>query len=464
MRMRAVLLVALAAVIPLVAEGAPLISPAAGTDVVLSLRKAPAGELRLDYRKDSGNDPGVISVGIASDYHYVRSANQLRIHDYKLHRIFLVQGGQTFVNDSLFAEVWYRAMELRNRITIARAIKGAGIESSKEAAVVHDPFFMETELGVVSPDVPRPELQQVTDNGRISWQFNSEEVAAVRYEKTEVPAELQASLRRFWPTFCQIHPDIAAALASSNRMPAELWVKERPFAKDAVIAHWILLQSRLEAAALYPLPAHLPARPTVTAGAYPEIFATLAAASAEKRKPLPQEAYVSKARAAIDKGAGLEALLWVIEMDLARGKPAGRCEPNDTSSYCSLSVQAGPLARGDARTAIAFTTHSPAQLDRPQFAPLPNAYLLRLLWATRRPGKDVTTAENERDLLAALRASPIANFCKDAGDFYAMQWQPFAAWQVWDFGRLMAGHTAGDLLDTIDTVESDLVKSEHDLF
>jgi hypothetical protein len=36
-----------------------------------------------------------------------------------------------------------------------------------------------------------------------------------------------------------------------------------------------------------------------------------------------------------------------------------------------------------------------------------------VLWATRPPGKDVKREAVERDLLAALQASPIANFCKD---------------------------------------------------
>jgi hypothetical protein len=35
-----------------------------------------------------------------------------------------------------------------------------------------------------------------------------------------------------------------------------------------------------------------------------------------------------------------------------------------------------------------------------------------------------------------------------------------AAWQAWDFGRLMAGHTTGDLLDPIETLEGDLVAGE----
>ena len=107
---------------------------------------------------------------------------------------------------------------------------------------------------------------------------------------------------------------------------------------------------------------------------------------------------------------------------------------------------------------------APDEVDRPQFADLPNAYLLRLLWATRPPGKGVDRKERERDLLAALHASPVANFCKDTGDFYAGEWQPFAAWQAWDFGRLMAGHQSGDLLGSIDTLEGSLAAQESVFF
>jgi hypothetical protein len=46
----------------------------------------------------------------------------------------------------------------------------------------------------------------------------------------------------------------------------------------------------------------------------------------------------------------------------------------------------------------------------------------RLLWATRPAGKDVKAADGENGLLAALRASPVANFCKDTGDFYSTHW------------------------------------------
>jgi hypothetical protein len=35
-----------------------------------------------------------------------------------------------------------------------------------------------------------------------------------------------------------------------------------------------------------------------------------------------------------------------------------------------------------------------------------------------------------------------------------------AAWQVWDLGRLMAGHKPADLLDQVDAMEADMVSTE----
>lgn len=128
---------------------------------------------------------------------------------------------------------------------------------------------------------------------------------------------------------------------------------------------------------------------------------------------------MSRAQAAIGRGAGLEALTWVLEMSLAQGHPPGPCNPQDSTPRCQLIRRAGALAKTDNRTAIANQKQAPDEADRPQFDSLPNAYLWRLLWATRLPGKGVSRSETEHDLLAALKASPIANFCKDTGDFYA---------------------------------------------
>ncbi len=197
---------------------------------------------------------------------------------------------------------------------------------------------------------------------------------------------------------------------------------------------------------------------------FPDVFATLSKSVSEKAVPPAQQTYVSRADAALGRGAGLEAIMWVLEMNLAQGASAAACQAEDPRPSCSLLVKAGALAKADPRTAVAFAKQAPDSADRPRFDDLPNAYLLRLLWATRPPGKGVDRKEAERDLLTALRTSPVANFCKDTGDFYAGEWQPFAAWQVWDLGRLMAGHSTGDLLDNVGTLEARLAAEEPAFF
>lgn len=446
------------------ANAVPLVSPSANSDVVLGLRAQPTGELKLEYQEETPDHKSQnVSVGIAADYHYVRSQQGLRVYDYRLRRILQVRGQNNFVNDSLFADAWYRVMELQNRVMLRRMMQGAGL-SGKAPAETVDPFWVETELGVVSSEFPRPSLNRTEDKASSRWLLGKEEIAAARFGTQAVPQEVQGSLRRFWATFARLHPAIVADLAGSNRIPEELTAKVVRIGQPPGVTRWKLISAHWEPSADYPLPRHLAAQPTVPDGGFPDIFATLAAEVADKKVPPPQDSYVGKANAAIERGAGLEAMLWVFEMNLAGGRTEASCAADDPRPFCTLSRRAGPLAKMDPRTAVAFKKQSPDLDERPQFDQLPNAYLLRLLWATRAPGKGVQRSETERGLLTALRASAVANFCKDTGDFYAAGWQPFAAWQAWDFGRLMAGHVDGDFLDQINTLESRLATDQPSLF
>ncbi len=257
------------------------------------------------------------------------------------------------------------------------------------------------------PRFPRPDLKRTEEQGRTRWLLGGEEVVAVRYGTQPIPEAIKGCMRRFWPTLIKIHPQIADELASSDRMPEELWVTEVPHGKEPSTFHWRLSESRIESRAKYPLPPHLTAAPTLDKGAFPEIFATLATEIAAGKAPPAADVYVTRADAAIQRGAGLEAMLWVIEMNLAQGTRTTPCGNNDTRPYCSLAARAGPLAKADPRTAVAFRQKSPDLADRSQFESLPNSYLLRLLWATRPQGAGIERASTERGLLTALRASPI---------------------------------------------------------
>lgn len=433
---------------------APLVSPASGSDVVLAMRAESQPELRLTYNVERPSTPTeAVTFGLSTDYHYRESASSgLSIADFRLKRILRSQKSGGFVNDSLYAEAWYRGAEVSNRANIDEALTKAGVDPVK-GLLSQIPYWAETELGVTSAKFTRPDLHRETVKDRISWSFEGNEVVAVRYRDEPVPTPLRRGLRRWWPSVAPIHPAIVDELAASGKVPAELWVSEVVKGKSLERVHWTLTEARFVESAKYPLPAGLAAMPTEVRGAYPQLFGLLAGSVAEKRAPISQEAYVARAKSAISQQAGLEALLWIMEMQLAAGIQTPCSAPSDTD-HCALAAQAGPLAKMDSRTAIAFTSRSPDASDRAQFDSLPNAYFLHLLWATRPPGNGVKREDSERDLIAALKASPIANFCKDAGDFYAGSWQPFAAWQVYDLGRLMPNHQSADLLGQVDKLEA----------
>jgi hypothetical protein len=456
--------VLVAAIIAYGAHAAPVISPAAGSDAVLSLRAEAQPELRLVYKVERAGAPTEsITVGLAADYDYKLSPSTgLWINDYRLKRWFRVPKEGGLLNDSLYAGAWYRGAELDNRANINAAMNKAGLDTRK-GLLAQDPYWAETELGATTSKFPRPDLRRAQVADRLSWSLGKDEVAAVRYRNEPVPASLRGGLRRWWPSITAIHPVIADELAQSGKVAAELWVKELVQGKTLETSHWTLSEAQLLETAKYPLHPGLASVPTQPRGTYPRIFELLSQEIAEKRSPPPQETYFASAQAAIAHNAGLEAILWVVEMQLAAGVEAPCSTPSETD-HCALAARAGPIAKMDPRTAIAFATQSPDAGARAQFDSLPNAYLLRLLWATRPPGKDVKRNDVEEDLLAALKTRAIANFCKDTGDFYARAWEPFAAWQVWDLGRLLPNHRSGDLLDQIDKLEAEVARQTPALF
>ncbi len=451
------------------ASGAAALSPLDGSDAVLRQHARPAGEYRVQYRVERDGGPvETVAVGVAADYDYDDGTRGHNVRDYRERRVYRVTATHGLANDSLYAQVWYRAAELQNRIAIAGAIRAAGIDQGGERlklAATTDPFWQETELGLVHPSLPRPQLTRRDDGGRTRWLRGEGEVVAARFDGEPVPAAARAGLKRLWLQIARIHPQIADELCAGGRMPAELWVLETSHSgQPPVTAHWTASGARWLEAAPFPLAAGLAAEPTSSGGAFAAVYDELARAVRGRLAPPPPATYAERAQAAIARGAGVEAYLWVIEMSLAAGVQSGACAAQDASERCMLLARVKPLLLADPRRAAITAPAAPDAATRAAFDDVPNAYLQRLLWATRPPAKDVPVGQGEQDLLAALRASPVANFTKDTGDYYLQHWQPAQAWQVWDLGRRMAGHRDGDLLESVAAVERELERKLPDYF
>lgn len=443
------------------------ISPAASSDVVLAARGGPESELRLQYQEDvNGRHRQVVTYGMAQDYDYRETATGLTIYDYRLRRIFRYRPAFNtyYVSDSLYADVWYRAAELQRRSTQAGPVQEARFGPVKGKLTL-SPFWAESELGVITRIYPRPMLTRSDRADRSTWSLDGHVVVSVRWHPVPVPGAMLGALRRLWPHLAPVHPQIVNQLAAAGRIPDELWVETpAPDQRHLQRLHFRLSLYQWVPAAPYPLAPHLDAVPTDSSGVYPQIFATLAADVQKQLLPPTQEQYLEKIEDAVSDGNGLEAILWQMEMRLAQGAPPPECVRDDPRGVCALSQLANSLADNDDRTAVAFAGRSPPMRDRSAYADLPNVYLLQLLWATQPSGDKVTFAQSERGVLAALKASPVANFCRNAGDFYAAAWKADQAWQIWDLGRLMAGHRKGDLLDAIDSLETRLARQYPALF
>src|ERR1700676_4333536 len=105
-------------------------------------------------------------------------------------------------------------------------------------------------------------------------------------------SDVQADLRRWWPSIVPLHPQIVDELAQSGRVPEELWVKQMVHAgKSFETTHWSLIHAEWVEGAKYPLPPGLAAVPTESRGAFPQVFSTLSAAVADKRQPPPENVY-----------------------------------------------------------------------------------------------------------------------------------------------------------------------------
>lgn len=442
------------------------VSPAASSDVVLAARAGQEVELRLQYQKDDGRQRQTLTVGVARDYDYLQTPTELTIHDYRLRRIFRYYPAFNtyYISDSLYADVWYRAAEVQNRSTQAGLVQEAGLGPVKGRLSL-SPFWAESELGIPTRSYPRPMLTRSDREDRTTWTLDHHEVVSVRWHPAPLPAQMQGPLRRLWPHLAPVHPQIVNELVAAGRIPDELMV-EAPAPDDRHLRRlrWTLSHYEWVASAIYPLPPHLDAEPTERTGVYPKIFLTLADEVAKQSLPPDDQNYLNKIESAISDGNGLEALLWQMEMRLAEGVVPPECVHNDPRSMCAFSEVARSLADSDERTAVAFAGRSPPMKLRAAYADIPNAYLLQLLWATEPPGAKVTFADSERGVLAALQAVPVANFCRNAGDFYAGAWKAAQAWQIWDLGRLMAGHRSGDLLDGINTLEASLAREYPSFF
>ena len=322
------------------AQDARPLHPLSSAADIRAGRSQSSSELLLSYRFiDEGGGESRRSIGLGADYAYMVAGRLLTIVDTRVNRMFVVdRGANTFSSESFHSLVSARSMDLDDRVeTYQDKLKAAGRFAPPG---LEDPFWIETDAGMTSPDLPRPQLGRTpVPNGGMQYRYRNESVARFTPAESDVSEAELKNLFRLIRHAMPIHPDILAAMAESKKVPSVLsyaW----PEGDQLVEAQYRLVGLRRVDNVDYPLPED--AVPHIAAsgdaaefikGLEPVLAAV--AAGTHGGGPRTAESYRNAISAEFEAGPNLGTVLTYVEFISNFGPRVVSCpEPPDPAVKC----------------------------------------------------------------------------------------------------------------------------------
>ncbi len=394
--------------------------------------------LTVDMHAEGG--PGVQNV--PQDKHYevdatlgdtwmiVRNGAHTSFFDFDHRRhVEIDEATHTRIDFSLYDAAGFRVMELANRQNLAKMMAAAKIT---QAQAQFDPVDVEHILAI--QDKPGSPLKVATEGRDTVFLNGTRVLARESTQATPVPAaqaRMFAQLMRYtWGG----HPQILAALAQANAIPATLTLTTVNGVTTTTVVKVSSVRPSsagpIDVAAIAPRPDAAARTPVDHILARGDTFTTADVAAARQR------AHDQIAAALADKRS-LDAYLGVIELMLTTGEAPSLDATQKAQLTADPSVVAlGPLLaphpdKGDMQHAI---EHLEALRPRAQS----QGYMLDLFIANDRASLGDRKAALD-GLVAVLQAHPfIAGAYKDLGDNLLMSYDASNAWRCWDLGRRIA--------------------------
>jgi hypothetical protein len=171
--------------------------------------------LRYEVTRAEPNRPAEVStvvIDVAPDWSLTRDGDQAVLRDFRLNRLFLLQG-DSFVSINGLADLVFRVMERQNRTYLQRITSAAGVNTS-------DTCDADTELGLALPSAETASATELVANGRATELRCGDRVAA-RF----IPSDLAAPPAAFWPTMfaaMTTHPTLHRRIRETGRPPEQL--------------------------------------------------------------------------------------------------------------------------------------------------------------------------------------------------------------------------------------------------
>ncbi len=432
------------------------------TDVIEPPRQANAEIAPPDKHPDA---QGTLVLG--PDYFVIDDpADQEKIYDFKLQRIFVLEGARKqFTNMDLLALVAFADAEAQNRNALGHAFGAIGFKM----AMSDQPYY-EAALGVRTRSVAPLRLTLSQDGNSRNFSYNGETLVTVRDGTSPLTPQqgaLFAKALRYLDTF---HPAAVDALQPLRTLPMQIsGVREEGAYKNRNTYSFELLGQESRP---YPLAAGLtpiihPERGERAGFASQLIDIGLKAVSgAAGPRPTAQD-YVADANQAFAAGDGLGAWLAWTALSLHYPDQSALCDGANAPSWCANQKQHMQKATQDPRfrkiaesAALCSSEQSEkgAQvLKDVDVAGEKHGYVATEIMACllRGIGREKAAAltgshfapTSEENELRAYRANPfIPGFYYDTGMALVDGWD-FSGWDLLEIGEALGGGVKGDPYD-----------------
>ena len=394
--------------------------------------------LTVDMHAEGG--PGVqnappdkhyeVDATLGDTWMIVRSGAHTSFFDFDRRRhVEIDEAAHTRIDFSLYDAAGFRVMELANRQNLAKMMAAAKIT---QAQAQFDPVDVEHILAI--QDKPGNPLKVAADGSDTVF-LNGTRVLAreSRYATPVPPAQVRMFsqlIRYTWGG----HPQILAALARANAIPANLTLTTvNGVTTTTAIRVTSLRTSKtgpIDVAAIAPQPEAAATTPVDRILARGDAFTAADVAAARQRVR-------DQIAAALADKRSLDAYLGVIELMLTTGEAFTLDATQKAQLMADPSVVAlGPLL--GPHPDKADMQHAIDQLDALRPHAQSQGYMLDLFIANDRAS--LGERKNALDgLVAVMQAHPfIAGAYKDLGDNLLMSYDASNAWRCWDLGRRLA--------------------------
>jgi tetratricopeptide (TPR) repeat protein len=179
-----------------------------------------------------GAGPGTAKITFAPDGFRIEESGKEVAYDFNKKRVYAIsRADKTYTATDLNAMVYFRVMELGNRLKLQKVLDG--VKATTKSPML-SPIESETVFGMVLPGEKAVSISERTTGDTTTYTHDDKALVTFVPSKNEIDASCKKSYARFIADVCPIHPEIRKKIVANAHLPADLeflYINERGTSK-----------------------------------------------------------------------------------------------------------------------------------------------------------------------------------------------------------------------------------------